>query len=96
MAYCYSCGSELPDTLQIGRSTACPTCDKDVRVCLNCAFYAPGAHWDCRETISEPVRDKERANFCDSFSPSPEPRKARTNDPAAKAKKRFDSLFGNG
>jgi len=96
MAYCYFCGSVLPETLEIGRSTACPSCGKDVKICLNCTFYAPGAHWDCRETISEPVREKERANFCDFFSPSTKPRKPQANGSATKAKKQFNSLFGNG
>jgi hypothetical protein len=39
-----------------------------LRVCLNCEFYSPGAHWDCRETIDELVKDKDRANFCSFFS----------------------------
>lgn len=51
----------------VSRSAECPECSAPVRACRNCRFYEPGAHWDCRETIDEPVRDKERANFCDYF-----------------------------
>ncbi len=96
MAYCYFCGSALPENLEVGRSTTCPSCGKDVKICLNCTFYAPGAHWDCRETIPDPVREKDRANFCDFFVLSKEPRKARADGSVAKAKKQFDGLFGNG
>lgn len=36
-------------------------------MCRNCAFHAPGAHHDCREPAADPVRDPERANFCEYF-----------------------------
>jgi hypothetical protein len=49
----------------------CTSCGKDLRVCKNCRFYLPGASNDCRETSAEPVKDKERANFCDWFSVNP-------------------------
>ena len=32
-----------------------------------CQLPQKGLQWDCRESIAEPVRDKERANFCDYF-----------------------------
>ena len=47
--------------------TECPRCSQPLKVCLNCTFYEKGLQWDCRESIAEPVRDKERANFCDYF-----------------------------
>ncbi len=28
----------------------------------------PGSHYDCHESVDDPVRDKERANFCGMFS----------------------------
>src|SRR3972149_5100412 len=67
MKICAHCRKTLDAKLEIMRSTACPFCRADLRSCINCEFYSPGAHWDCRETISEAVRDKEKANFCDFF-----------------------------
>jgi hypothetical protein len=32
-------------------------------------FYAPTVAKQCRETVAEEVRDKQRANVCDYFSP---------------------------
>ncbi len=69
MLKCHSCGSPMEFDM-IYRTTVCPTCGKEVKVCLNCRFYSPGAHWDCKETIPEPVREKDRANFCDYFQPA--------------------------
>jgi len=67
MAICYKCGAPFPPDMVITRSAECPQCNAPVRCCRNCVFYEPGAHWDCRETIPEPVTDKERSNFCDYF-----------------------------
>ena len=67
MGSCHACGAELPGDLPIFRETECPRCSQPLKVCLNCTFYEKGLQWDCRESIAEPVRDKERANFCDYF-----------------------------
>lgn len=96
MANCHFCGCQLPDTLEIQRSTTCPSCDKDLKICLNCAFYAPGSHWDCRETIPEPVREKDRANFCDYFSAAREKKAAPGANAHGNARAKFDNLFDNG
>ena len=53
--------------MEIHRSTTCPSCDADLRCCLNCEFYSKGSHWDCRETVDEQVQVKDRANFCGFF-----------------------------
>ena len=42
--------------------------EREKHICLNCRFYAKGAHYDCRESIDELVKDKDRPNFCDYFS----------------------------
>ena len=63
---CYKCGCDITQD-QVARGDTCPTCHADLHVCRNCAFYSPGSHWGCSETVSEPCFDKERANFCDFF-----------------------------
>ena len=67
MGQCHACGAELARDLPIFRETECPSCSKPLKVCLNCTFYEKGVQWDCRETIAEPVHEKDRANFCDYF-----------------------------
>ncbi|AHC15263.1 hypothetical protein [Salinispira pacifica] len=98
---CFRCKAPLTITLPVSRNETCASCDADVRVCKNCKFYSPGSHWDCREQIPEEVRDKERNNFCDYFSPrraSPgtgSPEKGGGEDAAAKARDAFNSLFSD-
>jgi predicted RNA-binding Zn-ribbon protein involved in translation (DUF1610 family) len=98
MARCFSCGHEFDSTLKAFRSTLCPSCGADVRVCKNCVFYDPKAHWECRETIPEAVRDKERANFCDYFrlGENPVTPGGSVEDSSKKeARNAFDSLFSD-
>jgi len=92
MGNCYNCGTEFE--IKVYRNTECSDCGKDAKVCLNCRFYSPGSHWDCNENIREAVREKDRANFCDFFELTSN-YKASGENKEDKAKKAFDSLFGD-
>lgn len=86
------------------RNTVCENCGADVRVCLNCRFYDPEAHYQCHESIPEAVRDKDRANFCDYFqarkddgtSEGPNESGDGGAGKAESARRAFSSLFGDG
>ncbi len=102
MRVCYFCGTVIDDSLRIYRETKCPNCGRDLKICYNCEFYSPGSHWDCRESIPEAVREKDRANFCEYFRfkevknpkainySSISKRKTREQ----KSKENFNKLFG--
>ena len=105
MRSCHFCGAEVDGSRPVGRSSTCDDCGKDLRICLNCAFYAPGSHWDCRETIDEAVREKDRGNFCAAFSFANSAARSEERERSAaggrhtapgaeKAKKDFETLFG--
>lgn len=66
---CFSCNKELSFSGKIGRREECPHCRADVHVCKNCEFYDPKVYNECRETQADVVKEKDRANFCDFFSP---------------------------
>jgi hypothetical protein len=89
---CYNCGTVIET--KIFRSTTCPACGRDVRVCLNCVFYSPGSQWDCREHISEPVRDKEHSNFCDFFKYKNDSSELKHPEKES-SRKAFDDLFNS-
>jgi predicted RNA-binding Zn-ribbon protein involved in translation (DUF1610 family) len=95
MKVCHACGQGLDPNLSIVRSSLCPACGRDLKVCLNCVFYSPTAHWECRESISERVAEKDKANFCDwfRFKDSTGAGPERPND--HKVKEDFFKLFGN-
>ena len=64
---CWKCGAEQDFSHSVYRSSTCALCGADLHSCRGCAFYAPGSHFDCHETVDELVADKERANFCEHF-----------------------------
>lgn len=66
---CFSCSKEIPLIGNVGRRDECPHCRADVHVCKNCDFYDPKVYNECRETQADVVREKDRANFCDYFTP---------------------------
>lgn len=66
---CFNCNKEISFSANIGRRDECPHCRADVHVCKNCEHYDPKAYNECRETMADVVREKDRANFCDFFTP---------------------------
>lgn len=63
---CWKCKKNTVTT-SIYRNSECPVCNTDLHSCLNCKFYDESSHYECKETIDELVKDKERRNFCDYF-----------------------------
>lgn len=66
---CFNCNKEMTFHGLIGRREECPHCRSDVHVCKNCEHYDPKVYNECRETAADVVREKDRANFCDYFTP---------------------------
>jgi hypothetical protein len=92
---CYQCSGDLSDNA-FGRSERCPACGADTRCCRNCAFEEPSYRSECRETQAEPVRDRERANYCDYFRPHKGPARANLRSGGTGARTAFDTLFRKG
>ena len=95
MAGCFHCGTDFPEKLEIFRSTTCLSCGKDAKVCLNCKFYSKNSHWECRETVSEQVKEKDRSNFCEYFKLNPLGKGGTGVSKADSARNQFNSLFGD-
>ncbi|XGC82411.1 hypothetical protein ACES2L_07970 [Bdellovibrio bacteriovorus] len=66
---CFNCNKEMTFHGLIGRREECPHCRSDVHVCKNCEHYDVKVYNECRETAADVVREKDRANFCDYFTP---------------------------
>jgi len=91
MGKCHFCSASLE--APIYRSSECPQCGKDSKICLNCHFYSETSHWECRESISEAVREKDRSNYCDYFKLSEsEQKESGSNENTTDA---FNKLFGD-
>jgi hypothetical protein len=91
--FCYRCGAPLEFVEKVFRQDACPSCDADVRCCLNCAEYDESAPDQCREPQIEKVTVKDRANFCEYFTLREGEPPTRRVDKAAEAKRKLEQLF---
>ena len=93
--HCWRCGADLARIpLPLSRRDVCPACEADLHVCRMCRQLDASVAKSCLEPTVEEVRDKERANFCDLFSPDPG---AHERDPEAakrEARQSLESLFG--
>lgn len=66
---CRDCGTRVPDPAAIANDTLCAKCRSPLHACVNCGFFDPSVHWECRQPITEPVRGKAKANACPLFAP---------------------------
>ncbi len=94
---CNHCGREVRLIGKIARTDECPHCHQDLHCCRNCRFFDPGKSRQCRETQADYVKEKDRANFCDYFSPNRDvPLDTRSIRPSSKpddVRSAFDKLF---
>ena len=87
---CFKCQVKI-DTFgrKIGFREQCEKCGFDLHVCKNCEYYIPGKPNDCHIPGTEPVKDRERFNFCEDFSPRKTPFKEEKKNLDDIAKKLF-------
>lgn len=86
---CFSCGTLIEQFT--GFRDSCPKCSRDTHVCLNCRFYDPQAHRQCRETDVELVVDKEKRNFCEYFKLRDQ--SSSVKSPTLSAREQAEALF---
>lgn len=67
---CAACAAAAVFDGVVGRGARCQRCGADLRCCSNCRFYDASAYNECGEPSAERVVEKDRANFCDYFSPA--------------------------
>jgi hypothetical protein len=89
---CFHCGRAVETKERVGFHEACPQCDRPLHVCLNCGFYDRSYNNQCRETQAERVVAKDRANFCEYFTPASGAR-AQPSGTKEAAKAGLEALF---
>lgn len=87
---CFQCGQSIPVVGVVGRREDCSKCGADLHVCKNCEFYDSKSYNECKEPQADRVVEKERANFCDYFSPSSG---GQTQDKAVALRAAAEALF---
>jgi hypothetical protein len=91
---CWQCGNLLENVIfPISRREVCSVCDVDQHVCKMCKEF--DGRNSCNEPIAEDVTDREKANFCDYFSPSGEIFLKTIRKKQQNAKAQLAALFGD-
>ena len=92
---CWNCGSALDSIpVPVNRLAYCPKCRADLRVCRMCREFDKKLADQCRAELDDVPHEKERANFCDHFSPSPNAYVMADDSQARAARAELDALFG--
>ena len=91
---CRHCGAAVSVAEPIPRDSECPGCGKDLRACVQCRHYDVAYNNACRETMADPVVEKERRNFCEYFSFSSEAFVPAGTARQAEARAKLEGLFG--
>jgi len=95
MPQCRHCGAPITVAEPVPRDAECASCGKDLRACVQCRHYDPAYNNACRETMADPVVEKERRNFCEYFSFSSAPfAAAGGSDRREEARAKLEGLFG--
>ena len=90
---CSFCNKDVNIEGKISRHDTCPHCNRDLRCCKQCNFYDQDAYNECREVAAERIVDKERANFCDFFTPKGSNDSGGSYNRTKEAKEALEALF---
>jgi len=88
---CARCGGELATADVSG--ARCGKCGAELRACMQCAFFDPGARLQCRQPITARIAVKDARNDCPRWKPRTTlERETRAAAPRS-GRQSFDDLF---
>jgi hypothetical protein len=92
---CARCGHV--ESTEVASLSTCGKCGVELRACIHCESFDPGARFECRREIPKRVSPKDVANDCPHFAPrlqvERETGSRSTADAPSAAKKALDDLF---
>ena len=88
---CTRCGHVVGS--EVAFDSRCNRCGVDLRSCVQCESFDPGARFECRQTISARVSPKDVRNHCEQFHPTVRVERETGSPAPTSARKAFDDLF---
>jgi len=88
---CTRCGNTVGD--EIAYDSKCKRCGVDLRSCVQCESFDPGARFECRQSIPARVTPKDERNRCELFHPTVRVERETGSTAPTSARKAFDDLF---
>jgi hypothetical protein len=94
MKYCHKCLAEWTGFSQPGTRENCAKCGEDLHVCRNCRLFNEHKPNQCM-VETDPVLNKERANYCEEFefADRPLPAKKDPSSSSTNTREQWDRLF---
>ncbi|MDE3046124.1 MAG: hypothetical protein KGJ02_05725 [Verrucomicrobiota bacterium] len=67
---CWKCRKKVSEEpIKVGFRAECPHCSISLHSCKGCRYYMPGKPNDCLIPGTDPIKDREKMNFCEDFAP---------------------------
>jgi predicted RNA-binding Zn-ribbon protein involved in translation (DUF1610 family) len=88
---CTSCGAKAPTNIDL--ETTCPRCKADIHTCRQCAYFDPGARFECSKSIPARIVNKNKRNTCELFAPRTVVERETSSGPPTNARDAFAKLF---
>lgn len=88
---CAACGAQAPPSINIASS--CPKCNGHLHTCRQCAYFDPGARFQCNKPITARIVDKNARNTCELFAPRTVIERETSSGAPTDARAAFAKLF---
>jgi hypothetical protein len=88
---CSRCGNVVGASIAF--DSRCARCGVDLRACIHCESFDPGARFECRQKISARISPKDERNSCELFAPTIRVERETGSAGPTDARKAFDDLF---
>lgn len=62
---CSACGAQAPPSINF--ESTCPNCRAELHTCRQCAYFDPGARFQCLKPITARIVNKNARNTCELF-----------------------------
>jgi hypothetical protein len=88
---CTACGAKAPPNITVDSS--CPNCKAELHTCRQCAYFDPGARFQCSKPITVKIVNKNARNTCELFEPRTVVERQTSSGPPSSARDAFAKLF---
>lgn len=87
---CSRCGGEIAAPYA---TLACGRCGAHVHACIQCAYFDPGARFQCMQAVPERIAPKDAQNACALWEPRKTIERHTHSVASSSARQAFDDLF---
>ncbi|HKP39103.1 MAG TPA: hypothetical protein VJT71_19750 [Pyrinomonadaceae bacterium] len=88
---CAACSATVAG--YVSSESTCPKCKADLHTCRQCAYFDPGARFECRKPITARIMNKGARNECELFAARTVIERETSSGTPSNARQAFANLF---